>query len=208
MDKILIGLTALLLVSTAASAQRAAVDITNAQIQEVLKKGTGIDHTLRVVDMGDYQLSVAVIHRGPTAAPAAAGGGRAPAPATNVVRCGLSAAPAGAAPGPSGMIAHDDTAETYIVISGSGTLVTGGTIVNGSRSAPDSDVTRILNGPSCSGAVVGDTVSRKMGVGDISVIPAGTPHGWIGITTEVTYLSVRPDPKKVLAHGYVNPEIK
>src|SRR3954464_2534810 len=126
MDKILIGLTALLLVSTAASAQRAAVDITNAQVQEVLKKGTGIDHTLKVVDMGDYQLSVAVVHRGPTAAPAAPGAGRAPAaPAANVVRCGLSAAPAGAAPGPSGMIAHDDTAETYIVISGSGTLVTG-----------------------------------------------------------------------------------
>ena len=104
--------------------------------------------------------------------------------------------------------AHDDTAETYIVISGGGTLVTGGSIVNGTRSAPDSEVTKILNGPSCSGAVVGATVSRKMGVGDISVIPAGVPHGWIGITDEVTYLSVRPDPKKVLAHGYVNPAIK
>ncbi len=208
MDKILTGLAALLFVSTAASAQRAAVDITNAQVQEVLKQGTGIDHTLKVVDMGDYQLSVAVIHRGPTAPPAAGNGSRAAAPAANVVRCGLTAAPAGAAPGPAGMIAHDDTAETYIVISGSGTLVTGGTIVNGSRSAPDSDVTRILNGPSCSGAVVGDVVSRKMGVGDISVIPAGLPHGWIGIDKEVTYLSVRPDPKKVLAHDYVNPLLK
>jgi len=201
-----LGVAALLAATTPAWAQGAAVDITNAQVQQVLKQGgASVDHTLRVVDMGDYQLSVAVIHRGPTAPPGTRG---AAAPAANVQRCGLSAAPAGAAPGPSGMIAHDDTAETYIVISGSGTLVTGGTIVNGSRSAPDSEVTKILNGPSCSGAVVGQTVSRKMGVGDISVIPAGVPHGWIGITDEVTYLSVRPDPKKVLAHGYVNPAIK
>ena len=106
------------------------------------------------------------------------------------------------------MIAHDDTVETYIVTSGGGTLITGGTIVNGTRSGPDSEVTKILNGPSCSGRVVGDFVSRKMGVGDISVIPAGVAHGWADITDHVDYLSIRPDPKKVLEHGYVNPAIK
>jgi quercetin dioxygenase-like cupin family protein len=47
-----------------------------------------------------------------------------------------------------------------------------------------------------------------MNVGDISVIPAGVAHGWTDITSEVTYLSVRPDPKKVLEHGYVNPALK
>ena len=106
------------------------------------------------------------------------------------------------------MIEHDDTTETYIVISGSGTLVTGGQILKGRRSGPDSDVTKILNGPSCSGQAVGDFVSRKMDVGDISVIPAGVPHGWTDITDHVTYLSVRPDPKKVLEHGYINPALK
>jgi quercetin dioxygenase-like cupin family protein len=105
------------------------------------------------------------------------------------------------------MIAHDDTVETYIVISGSGTLVTGGQIINGHRSAPDSEVTKILNGPSCSGRAVGNVVSRKMSVGDISVIPAGVPHGWTDIGTEVTYLSIRPDPNKVLPHDYVNPHL-
>jgi mannose-6-phosphate isomerase-like protein (cupin superfamily) len=105
------------------------------------------------------------------------------------------------------MIAHDDTVETYIVVSGSGTLVTGGTIVNGARSGPESEVTKILNGPSCSGRAYGDVVSRKLSVGDISVIPAGVPHGWTDITDHVDYLSVRPDPKKVLQHGYVNPAI-
>jgi hypothetical protein len=105
------------------------------------------------------------------------------------------------------MIEHDDTTETYIVISGGGTLVTGGEIVDGRRSAPDSDVTKILNGPSCSGRSAGNIVSRHMGVGDISVIPPGVPHGWADITDQVTYLSIRPDMKKVLEHGYVNPHL-
>ena len=39
--------------------------------------------------------------------------------------------------------------------------------------------------------------------------PKGVPHGWSEIPEGgVTYLSVRPDPKKVLEHGYVNPAIK
>ena len=189
-----------------AVAQNAAVDISNAQVQQVLKSGgASVDHTIKVVDMGGYQVSVAVIHRGPSRA---GGGGGGRAQAANVQHCGLTAPPAGATQGPGGMISHDDTAETYIVISGSGTLVTGGEIVNGARSAPDSDVTKILNGPSCTGTVVGNFVSRPVTVGDISVIPAGVPHGWTGITSEVTYLSIRPDPKKVLPHGYVNPAIK
>ena len=206
MHKVFMGAAALLTISGAAFGQQnTATDITNAQIQDVLKSPTkSVDHTLRVLDLGSYQLSVAVVKRGPTGqAPATP---RAPDP--NAVHCGLTAMPAGSKPPASGGIAHDDTAETYIIISGSGTLVTGGQILNGTRSAPDSEVTKILNGPSCSGPIVGNTVSRKMNVGDISVIPAGVPHGWTDITTEVTYLSVRPDPKKVLAHGYVNPAIK
>ena len=60
----------------------------------------------------------------------------------------------------------------------------------------------------CSGKVVGDFQSQPMHVGDVAVIPAGIPHGWTDITDQVTYLSVRPDPKKVLKHGFVNPAIK
>jgi hypothetical protein len=124
------------------------------------------------------------------------------------VHCGLSALPAGAKPATASGISHDDTAETYIVIAGSGTMVTGGQILNGRRSAPDSAVTKVLNGPSCSGRIVGDYVTRTMNMGDVSVIPAGVPHGWSDIPTGVTYLSVRPDPKKVLEHGYINPALK
>jgi len=213
MYKAIASVAALLAASSVGFAQpKQAVDITKAQIDEVLKFAPpAVDQTLRVIDMGGYAMSVAVIHRPAPNPAAAAGRGRGAAGRGQQAAaepCGLSSAPAGAKEGPPGMIAHDDTVETYIVISGSGTLVTGGEIVNGRRSGPDSEVTKILNGPSCSGRVYGDFVSRPMHVGDISVIPAGMAHGWTDLTTEVTYLSIRPDPKKVLEHGYVNPHIK
>lgn len=208
MYKIGLITVALLGTSTLAFGQaNVATDITNAQIQKSLQEQPLGDRTLRVLDLGAYQLSVAVVKRGPTGQPAAPR--NAPPPNQAAPQpCGLDAAPAGAKLGPPGMIEHDDTTEAYIVTAGSGTLVTGGQILKGRRSGPDSVVTKILNGPSCSGQAVGNFVSRKMTVGDISVIPAGVAHGWTDITDEVTYLSVRPDPKKVLEHGYVNPALK
>jgi mannose-6-phosphate isomerase-like protein (cupin superfamily) len=207
MHKIIAAAALLTATSTMALAQQnTATDIMKSDIDKVLASpGRSVDHTLRVLDLGAYQLSVAVIKRGPTGQ-RPAGAAQRPAPTTPA--CGVTAMPANSKPAASGGIVHDDTAETYIVISGSGTLVTGGQILNGHRSAPDSEVTKVLNGPSCSGQIVGNYVARKMNVGDISVIPAGVAHGWTDITSEVTYLSVRPDPKKVLEHGYVNPALK
>jgi len=37
---------------------------------------------------------------------------------------------------------------------------------------------------------------------------ATVPHGWTNITDHVDYLSVRPDPDRVLPAGYMNPAIK
>lgn len=93
------------------------------------------------------------------------------------------------------------------MISGSGTLITGGTIVNGRQSPSDGEVTTILNGPSCNGTMVGFT-SRQIKEGDIMVIPERVPHGFSAVPDHVTYLSVRPDLKKVLQHAYVNPALK
>ncbi len=109
------------------------------------------------------------------------------------------------ATGPNGIF-HDDTAESYVVISGGGTLITGGTIENGRRSGANDEVTTILNGPSCAGTMVGFT-SRNVKVGDVIIIPEHVPHGFSAIPDHVTYLSVRPDLKKVLQHGYVNPAL-
>ena len=201
MCKLIAGAALLCTASSAAlaAAPTTATIISNEDVQKVLKLGPkATDHTIRVVDMGqDYQMSVAVVHRGtthtPPRPPSAAAAAAAQQPA-----CGLAAAPAGAKAGPSGMLAHDSTAETYYVISGAGTLVTGGKILQGRQSAPDAEVTTTLNGPTCSGKAVGNFVMTPMKVGDIAVIPAGVPHGWSDIPTEVTYLSVRPDPKHVL----------
>lgn len=189
-----------------AQAPTDAITITAEDIQAVLKhaaemKRTIPDNQVRVIDMGAYQLAVGVVHRGALGGPARAGarGGVRPAPPSQPA-CGESRP---GAKGPNGIF-HDATAETYIVISGRGTLITGGTVVNGRRSVADSEVTTVLNGPSCSGTMVGYT-SREIKEGDIIVIPERVPHGFSAIPDHITYLSVRPDMKKVLQRGYVNP---
>jgi len=199
----------ILFVSNAATAQspKAATYITDAQIKAV-NALPGVDRQLVSVDIGKLNEAVGVIHRGPTTA-AAAGRGAAAAPAAPAGQaCGEQAN--GPVPGSvAGGISHDHQTETYVIISGSGTLVTGGRIVNGRKSAPESDVTRVLNGPSCSGQIAGnDVVKRVVGVGDIIIIPATVPHGWTDIADHVDYLSIRPDPDRVLPAGYVNPALK
>jgi hypothetical protein len=206
----LLGAFVIVLIPAAGLAQnpKGATYITAEEVQ-LVNKSPGVDRQIVNVDIGKSNLAVGVIHRGRTGAPpAAAAPGAAPAaPATPPEPCGEKAAapPAGTASG----IAHDGQTETYVIISGGGTLVTGGRIVNGRRSAPDSQVTRVLNGPSCSGPIVGDDVVRKVvKVGDIIIIPAGVPHGWTDITDHVDYLSVRPDPDRVIPALYTHPLLK
>ena len=142
--------------------------------------------------------------RGAAGGGAAAGGGRG---AAAPVPCGERSSTPPPAGGPSG-ISHDLQTEGYLIVSGEGTMVTGGHIVNGSKSGPDAEVTTTLNGPSCSGAMVGtDVVTRPVKTGDIIIIPAGTPHGWSNIPEHVDYLSFRPS-QSALTAGYVNPAIK
>jgi mannose-6-phosphate isomerase-like protein (cupin superfamily) len=198
-----------------AQAPKDGVYISDADVKAVLKraietKRVNPDNAIRVIDMGKYQLSVSVIHRGATV------GLPATAANTNGGENAAGAAAANSSPacgeqrdgasGPGGIL-HDDTAETYIVTSGSATLITGGAIVNGKRAAHDDEITTILNGPSCRGIMVRYT-TRQIQPGDIIVIPEGVPHGFSAIPDHVTYLSIRPDLKKVLQHGYVNPAIK
>jgi mannose-6-phosphate isomerase-like protein (cupin superfamily) len=102
---------------------------------------------------------------------------------------------------PITMLYHDYTAETYIITSGSGILTTGGTIVNKKASAS----VNVMNGPSGNGTAGTNAYSRKVQEGDIIIIPTGVGHGWSQITDHVTYLSVRPDPDRVLPAGYVYP---
>lgn len=185
---------------------RAATYITKEEVDTVNKQ-PGIDRQIRVVDIGSENFAVGIIHRGRTGAPAAGGGGAARGTAPAPEPCGERTAAPPPAGTPTGLY-HDEQTEGYYIVSGEGTLVTGGRIVNGRRSAPDAPVTTELNGPSCSGFIVGaDVVTSPVKTGDIIIIPAGTPHGWANIPDHVDYLSFRPSAR-VLKAGYVHPSIR
>ena len=210
------GAVAALLFPTVALAQssKPATYITAEQVKMV-NALPGVDRQIVNVDVGNTNLAVGVIHRGKTGAPpaagagggaAAGGGGAAAANATPPEPCGeKGTVPPGS---PTGLW-HQGQTETYLIISGSGTLVTGGKVMNGRKSGTTSEVTKVLNGPSCSGGIVGDDiVKRVVNVGDIIIIPAGTPHGWAEILDHVDYLSVRPDPQRTIPELYTNPALK
>jgi hypothetical protein len=99
-------------------------------------------------------------------------------------------------------LVHMQVSEVYVVLSGGGTLLTGGE--HADRSEP-TDL-GVLVGPSYTATSRGGTL-RAVWEGDVVIIPAGTVHAWTHIPDEVVYLSIRPDPNGVLPAGYVNPEI-
>jgi mannose-6-phosphate isomerase-like protein (cupin superfamily) len=203
-----------------AQSPKAATYITDEEVKKVLVQ-PGTDHTIRVVDIGNENLAVGIIHRGPTGGANAAAGGAAQGAGGGRAAQGAGGGRAAAVPAPEcgervatpsrGMptgLLHDSQTEGYVIVSGGGTMVTGGHIVNGRRSLPDSDVTKVLNGPSCSGMIGGaDVVTRVVKTGDVIIIPAGVPHGWSEIADHVDYLSIRPSDH-ILEAGYVNPVIK
>jgi hypothetical protein len=156
-----------------------ATDIGKAELAALAALSAG-DHQARIVDVGKLNVAVGIVHR--TATKDKAGD-----PVRGIYR--------------------DSTTEVYYMISGSGMLTTGGTIVEPTRSPADSQVVKVLNGPSGGGVNRGGH-SRMVGPGDMIVIPAGVFHGWSQIADHVTYVSVRPDPDRVLPAGYVNPALK
>ena len=170
------------------------------QWRDTINALPGVDRQIISQDIGKLNLSVGIIHRNALDPSARRGGGGGAAAASD---CGVSSGEPSGARG----IQHLHQTETYIIVSGAGTLITGGSILNGRLSGPESVVTTTLNGPSCSGTIVGDVQRRDVIVGDIVIIPAGVPHGWASIPRHVDYLSVRPDPDRVLPSDYVHPSI-
>ena len=100
---------------------------------------------------------------------------------------------------PPDAIVHDAVTEVYHVLEGRGVLVTGGTI-EGARQLPAADpLVRDVIGPSAVGTVIQAGTRHRVGPGDVVVIPAGTPHGFVEISTRrIVYLLVRIDPTHVL----------
>jgi mannose-6-phosphate isomerase-like protein (cupin superfamily) len=97
-----------------------------------------------------------------------------------------------------GAIEHDDLTEVYVILSGSGTLVTGRNVENAKPLAADSNLVTHLTGPSQSGPSVIDGHAEKFGPGDAIIIPAGVGHWFSSLDSQVNYLVVRIDPDKLL----------
>jgi mannose-6-phosphate isomerase-like protein (cupin superfamily) len=79
---------------------------------------------------------------------------------------------------PQGAIAHPGFIEVHHIISGTGTLVTGGTIV------------RASGAPAGSATIEGGQ-TRHVAKGDVVLVPAGAPHWYKDLDGPLTYLEVR-----------------
>ena len=105
-------------------------------------------------------------------------------------------------------ISHAQVTEVYYIMRGSGTLVTGGAIVDGAPVASDSETARILVGPSTTGPSIRNGQTRKVSPGDTIVIPPGVAHWFSAVDDDMNYLVVRVDADHVLPAGYVNAALK
>jgi mannose-6-phosphate isomerase-like protein (cupin superfamily) len=91
----------------------------------------------------------------------------------------------------AGALIHERATETYYILHGSGTIVTGGSL----GTPKPTDLTRLGAGPSLTGTRQGGD-SRRVGPGDIVIIPAGTPHSFSELDSPISYLVFRFDPQK------------
>jgi mannose-6-phosphate isomerase-like protein (cupin superfamily) len=80
------------------------------------------------------------------------------------------------------------TSETYYMLEGAGTLVTGGTLADLIQ-PPASPTSTSVRGRRIDGGV-----SRRVTVGDVVVIPGRTPHWWSSLDSDIRYLIIRSIP--------------
>jgi mannose-6-phosphate isomerase-like protein (cupin superfamily) len=95
-------------------------------------------------------------------------------------------------------IEHDQVTEVYTIIEGSGTMVTGGKMTNPDRLKPDDPTVKVLVGPSMRGGPLEGGESRKVGPGDMIIVPPGVPHWFSSIDGAIRNSVVRVDPDKLL----------
>jgi mannose-6-phosphate isomerase-like protein (cupin superfamily) len=84
---------------------------------------------------------------------------------------------------------HDYVTETYYIMSGSGTFVTGGSL----GSAKPTDLSNVNAGMSQTGTRIGGE-ERRVKAGDIVIVPAGTPHSFSALDGPIEYLVYRFEP--------------
>ena len=111
---------------------------------------------------------------------------------------GVLRRPVKAAGTPIGAIQHHNQSEMYVVLSGSGTLVTKATMSNSRPLDPEGDTVRLLTGPSSFGVIENGGHSRAIKPGDVVIIPANVAHGFSVIDEPISYLVFRVDPEELL----------
>jgi quercetin dioxygenase-like cupin family protein len=184
MKRMVLGSIALVFVlaqaMTFSQAQNDVATIVSAdEIQQVVSAPGGGDREIKIVDMGKYNLGIAVLRRG-------------------AIKPG----------GPLTGINHTKVTEVYYVVSGSGTLITGNDVENIRPLAANNELVTTVVGPGANATFKKPTQSRKVSAGDVVIIPAGLYHGFSEVPDHIEYVSVRPDLEKVLPAGYINPALK
>ena len=134
--------------------------VTTAEIDAALKAAPAntqtYDKVIKTVDEGDYKVSIVILRRIPKAGSADRG------------------------------LSHPKVTEVYQIVTGSGTLETGGTMINTSPV----DLTAQAAGPSVRGDIKGGQ-ARHMAPGDIAIILPGVPHRFSSLDGTITYLVTR-----------------
>jgi mannose-6-phosphate isomerase-like protein (cupin superfamily) len=113
-----------------------------------------------------------------------------------------------AKPAQQGAIDHAQVTEVYHIIEGSGTFVTGGTIVNARAVPTDNVIHTTLVGASTTGASIQGGQTRHVGPGDVIIVPPGVAHWFSKVDADMNYLVVRVDGDHILPAGYVNPVVR
>jgi len=138
--------------------------VTTAEIDAALKAAPAdrqtYDKVIKTVDEGDYKVSIVILRRIPKAG------------------------------SPDRGLIHSKVTEVYQIISGSGTLETGGSMIH---TSPD-DLTAQAAGPSIRGDIKGGQ-SRHMGPGDVAVVLPNVPHRFSSLDGTITYLVTRIEAK-------------
>jgi mannose-6-phosphate isomerase-like protein (cupin superfamily) len=158
-----------------------AMDMTSAELQTMVKTYPGGNAEIKSIDAGRHVVDLWLEQR----------------------KAGLTAAPG------TGGIAHSEITEIYYIVQGTATLVTGGRLIDPRLNENLPKTTYPGGGsfvtPTYGGRFEGG-VSRKVGPGDVIVVPPGSVHQWASVDPAQTlvYFIARIDPDKKLRAGFVN----
>lgn len=166
--------------SAANSATPTAVFVPANEIASTLAELSALftdDEPVRVTDVGAYNVGIFVVGR-----------------PKNVAE--TLPAPDGAIRVTEGLQLDHVTAIVRI-LSGTGTMVAGGTLADGHRIANDDPDLPVI-GSGLRGKLIRGGERRHVDAGDMVIVPAGVAHGFSSVDQPLTYMVIRIDPAKEL----------